>query len=58
MDAGIVRGMGTVVLLMSFLALCVWAWLPAQRRRFEEAEMLPFLGDDVSSNPKVGRNLR
>lgn len=48
MDVGTIRGIGTLVLLMSFVALCVWAWLPAQRRRFDEAAMLPFLGDEAA----------
>ncbi len=42
-DEGIIRGIGTVFLLLSFVALCVWAWSPAQRRRFEDASMLPFV---------------
>lgn len=48
MDAGTIRGIGTLLLLMSFVGLCVWAWRPAQRRRFDEAAMLPFLGEDVA----------
>ena len=50
MDVGTVRGIGTLVLLMSFVALCVWAWRPAQRRRFDEAAMLPFLGDEADDS--------
>lgn len=46
MDLGVVRGIGTVVLLVSFVVLIVWAWSPRQRRRFDEASRLPFLGDD------------
>ena len=46
MDAGTIRGIGTLILFVSFAMLCVWAWAPAQRRRFEEASRLPFLGDD------------
>jgi cytochrome c oxidase cbb3-type subunit 4 len=45
-DEGIVRGIGTVFLLLSFVALCVWAWSPGQRRRFDEASMLPFDDSD------------
>jgi len=48
MDPGIVRGIGTAILLFSFVVLCVWAWSPAQRRRFEEAASLPLLDDDLS----------
>jgi cytochrome c oxidase cbb3-type subunit 4 len=46
MDAGTIRGIGTLILFVSFVVLCGWAWAPAQRRRFDEASRLPFLGDD------------
>lgn len=46
MDLGLIRGIGTLVLFVSFLGLILWAWSPRQRRRFEEASQLPFLGDD------------
>jgi cytochrome c oxidase cbb3-type subunit IV len=53
MEVGLIRGSGTIVLLLSFVALCVWAWMPAQRSRFAEAERLPFADDDATngSNP-------
>lgn len=50
MDMGTIRGIGTLVLLMSFVVLCVWAWMPKQRRRFDEAAMLPFLGDEADDS--------
>lgn len=55
MDLGIIRGIGTLVLFLSFVALCVWAWSPGQRRRFEEAAAVPFLDDDLSPELKAGR---
>lgn len=58
MDAGTIRGIGTLVLLMSFVGLCVWAWMPSQRRRFDEAASLPFLGDDAAADAQAGRKGR
>jgi cytochrome c oxidase cbb3-type subunit 4 len=58
MDAGTIRGIGTLALLLSFVVLCVWAWLPSQKRRFDEAANLPFLGDDPVAGPTAGRNVR
>lgn len=45
-DIGLLRGLGTAFLLAAFVALCIWAWRPAQRRRFDEAAALPFRDDD------------
>ncbi|MFN2426455.1 MAG: cbb3-type cytochrome oxidase subunit 3 [Candidatus Binatia bacterium] len=55
MDPGVIRGIGTLILFLSFVALCVWAWAPAQRRRFDDAARLPLLDDGVSPELKVGR---
>lgn len=49
MDLGTLRGLGTLVLLISFVGLIVWAYSPGRRKRFEEAANLPFLGEDSSS---------
>jgi cytochrome c oxidase cbb3-type subunit 4 len=54
MDLGIIRGIGTVLLFLSFVAFCLWVWAPAQRRRFEEAAALPFLDDDLSPELTAG----
>lgn len=53
MDAGIVRGLGTLVLFLSFVTLCAWAWAPSQRRRFEDASLLPFRDDDDDDSASV-----
>lgn len=60
LDPGTVRGVGTLVLLASFVALCLWAWSPSQRRRFDEASRLPFLGDEpeAAGDDRQGRTSR
>jgi cytochrome c oxidase cbb3-type subunit 4 len=49
-DLGLVRGLGTAILFVAFVALWTWAWHPRQRRRFEEAACLPFL-DERGARP-------
>jgi cytochrome c oxidase cbb3-type subunit 4 len=46
MDPAVVRALGTLTLFLAFVALCVWAWAPSQKRRFDEASRLPFLDED------------
>lgn len=55
MDLGVIRGIGTLVLFVSFLGLILWAWSPRQRQRFEEAAQLPFLGDGNPTDPGESR---
>jgi len=45
MDINTFRGLITLVLMILFLALVVWAFSSRRRRDFEEAAKLP-LGDD------------
>lgn len=54
MDLGMIRGMGTAILFVSFVALVIWAYTPGRRQRFEEASRLPFLGDDETEGAKGG----
>lgn len=46
MDMGTLRGVGTLFLMGAFVALCVWAFLPSNKRRFDEDARLPFLDEE------------
>jgi len=52
MSLATLSGLGTAVLLLAFVGLCVWAFSPRQRRRWDESAALPFLDDDT---PRDGR---
>jgi cytochrome c oxidase cbb3-type subunit IV len=45
MDINLFRGIMTAVLLVLFIGIWIWAWLPGRRKSFEEAAKLP-LEDD------------
>ena len=53
MDPGTVNTVGTVVLSLAFVALCVWVYSPARRARFEADGRLPF-DDDPDQAPTEG----
>jgi cytochrome c oxidase cbb3-type subunit 4 len=46
MDMETLRGLGTVFLMGAFLALCGWAFLPSNKRRFEQDGRLVFLDEE------------
>lgn len=56
MTAATLSGIGTAVLLLAFIGLCVWAFSPGQKRRWEESAALPFLGDDDVPPPTPDRD--
>ncbi|HOP90860.1 MAG TPA: CcoQ/FixQ family Cbb3-type cytochrome c oxidase assembly chaperone [Ottowia sp.] len=46
MDINMLRSIVTVVALVVFVGIVVWAWSARNRTRFEEAARLPFENDD------------
>ena len=52
-DEGTLRGAIAIVTLLTFLAICGWAYRGANARRFEEAGRLPFeeLEDEAAVAP-------
>jgi cytochrome c oxidase cbb3-type subunit 4 len=53
MDMETLRGLGTLFLMGAFLALCGWAFLPSNKRRFEQDGRLVFL-DEEREEPRTG----
>ena len=49
-DNGTFRGLLTLMLMVGFIGICVWAYSPRQKKDFDEASMLPFenSGDDLN----------
>lgn len=54
MDKGTYLGLISVVVMVAFLSACIWALLPAQKKRFEEAAQLP-LDEEGASMKEKGR---
>ena len=40
-----IRGLGTVVVLVAFVGLALWVFSPRRKRDFDEATQLPFADD-------------
>jgi cbb3-type cytochrome oxidase subunit 3 len=38
---GLLQGFVTVLALMSFIGICIYAYAPSQRKRFDEASRSP-----------------
>jgi cytochrome c oxidase cbb3-type subunit 4 len=46
MDIGVFHSIWTVVILVVFIAIVVWAWSGKRRQAFDEAARLPLEDDD------------
>ncbi|HKS12452.1 MAG TPA: cbb3-type cytochrome c oxidase subunit 3 [Pseudomonas sp.] len=45
MDIGMIRGLGTVVVLVAFVGLALWVFSGRRKKDFDEATLLPFADD-------------
>ncbi len=46
MDINDLRGITTLLVMIAFLSVCVWAYSSKRKDRFDEAANLPFSDDD------------
>ena len=49
MDAGLLHGVWTALLLVAFAAIVAWAWSGRRKRDFDEAARLPLEEDEPST---------
>ena len=40
-----IRGLGTVVVMVAFIGLALWVFSPRRRSEFDDATLLPFKDD-------------
>lgn len=55
MDQGTLEGIGTLLAMLAFVAICVWAYSSRNKARFEEAARLPF-ADDLQDVEQQGQS--
>lgn len=48
MDINLLRSLVTVVSVVTFLGIVVWAFGAGRRERFDEAAHLPFADDEIA----------
>ncbi len=54
MDAGTLRGIYTLLLLVIFIGICWWAFSSRRKSDFDEAAALPLEEDDALNNHQSG----
>jgi len=55
MDAGTLRGLFTVVMLVLFLAICFWAWSSRRSSAFDAMAKMPLEPDELEDiDPQQG----
>ena len=53
MDVSLIQSIWTVVVLVLFVGIVIWAWSGKQKERFDEAANIPFADDDMMPSDKI-----
>jgi cytochrome c oxidase cbb3-type subunit IV len=48
-DIGMLRGIGTALVLLSFVCVTLWAYSSKRREAFSEAALLPFADENKTA---------
>ncbi len=47
------RSLITLISMLTFIGIVVWAWSARRKNEFDEAAMLPFADDDMNTQMKT-----
>jgi cytochrome c oxidase cbb3-type subunit IV len=53
MDLNTLKGLSTVLVMITFVGVCWWAFAPSRRKQFNDAANLPFADDVDPQNEKL-----
>lgn len=52
MDINDLRSLSTVLVFITFMGICWWAFSPSRKKKFDEAANLPF-ADEIDAAPNA-----
>lgn len=55
MDIGIIQGAWTLIVMVLFVGIVVWAWSGRQKQDFDAAAHIPFEDDDAPAGRRDGK---
>ena len=48
MDINTLRGISTILVMIVFVGICLWAYSKSKKRDFDDAANLPFADDEIA----------
>ena len=55
MDYSLIQSIWTVVVMVLFVGIVIWAWSGKRKQRFDEAANIPFSEDEPTSTDKISK---
>lgn len=50
MDFGLLQGIWTIIVLITFVGIVAWAWSRKRKKDFDAAARIPFQGEEDDQN--------
>jgi cytochrome c oxidase cbb3-type subunit 4 len=48
MDINTLRGLSTILVMIVFVGICLWAYSSSKKKDFDDASNLPFADDEIA----------
>lgn len=58
MDINTLRGMSTILVMIVFVCICLWAYSSSKKKDFDEASNLPFADDNIAERTLNNADLK
>ncbi|AZC23707.1 MULTISPECIES: cbb3-type cytochrome c oxidase subunit 3 [Pseudomonas] len=55
LDSGMIRGLGTLVVMIAFVGLSIWVFNAKRNPEFAQARLLPFADDPAPGTAHAGQ---
>jgi len=53
MDINTLRGLSTILVMIVFIGICLWAFNGKKKKDFDDAANLPFQDDDIAERTLI-----
>jgi len=55
MDYSLIQSIWTIVVMVTFVGIVIWAWSGKRKQQFDEAARLPFSEDELPSRDNTSK---
>ena len=53
MDINTLRGISTILVMIAFVSICLWAYSSKRKKSFDDAANLPFEDDEIDKRSTI-----
>ena len=53
MDINTLRGISTILVMIAFVSICLWAYSSKRKKSFDDAANLPFEDDEIDKRTTI-----